>query len=94
MVQTKAVAIKARQKMIIKYGGEDGYRAAMRAIGHKGGLATGTNGGFAHSTANPSLAGAKGGARSRRGYMFVKETMFAMHYIDKATGEKVKFHKK
>lgn len=70
MAQTKEGAIKARAVMVAKYGGEEGFRAHLQAIGGVGGKKGNADGvikGFAAATPQQrSEWGKRGGAKSRR----------------------------
>ena len=57
--------LKWRATMLAKYKTEAALTAHMKAIASKGGT-NGTGYGFAHGTVDPHIAGAKGGAVSRK----------------------------
>lgn len=58
---------KMFKTMVEKHGSEEAAREWFSSIGRIGGSVKGTQGGFAHPSANPSLAGRRGGLKSRRG---------------------------
>jgi len=79
-MQTRAGAKKARETMIAKYGGEDGYREHLRTIGSQGGKLSG-NGGFASEKIGKdgltgkqraAISGAKGGRNGKRGKQIIE----------------------
>lgn len=68
MPGTKAGFIKTRQKLIEKYGSEEAYKEHFRTMGSLGGKnGKGTLKGFAASPELASMAGRKGGMKSKRG---------------------------
>lgn len=85
MAQTKVGAKKAvfsvRERL-----GQDWYSV----IGAKGGKASGTGGFYADRTV-AVRAGAKGGKLSKRGLSYVRSDDKYNYYINKLTGEPIKF---
>jgi general stress protein YciG len=65
MSGTKVGYAKVRIKMIQRFGSESAYLQWKRDSGSKGGKAS-TGYAFAHGKVDPSVAGARGGAVSRR----------------------------
>lgn len=65
MGQSKAGAAKAKQTLIDKHGGIEGYRAFMVSIAAKGGR-NGVGHEFGHGSVDPRVIGKIGGKASRR----------------------------
>lgn len=78
-----AASNKARQ-------GKDWY-SRIGKLGGQAGRGPHYHGGFAGAPERAPIAGAKGGARSRRGHKFIRETPKYFIYINNATDEEVRF---
>lgn len=87
MVGTKLGGLKAAKTNMERHG-KDFYRD----IGSKGGR-NGHTGGFCGDYERARVCGAKGGATSKRGLKFIKETATYRFYIIPETGEEVKYKK-
>ena len=82
---------KMFKTMVEKHGGEEAAREWFSSIGRRGGSVKGTQGGFAHPSANPSLAGAKAGRISKRGHKYIETKGEYNYYIALDTGNVVKY---
>lgn len=84
--------IKTEQKLLERYGGAEGLLKHRQAMGRVGGkLST-----KSHLKDNPNIAsaiGKVGGARSKKGYTYLRETRYTTYYLNKLTGEEETFTK-
>lgn len=85
------LAVKRQHETLLKkYGSEEAVHQYFVEMGRKGGLKTGKKG-FALNPSNARRAGVAGGAKSIRGYQFIREDEYTRWYKRRDTGEIVKY---
>ena len=92
MAGNKQAGQKTVATMVEKYGSYEAYRQAMRERASKGGSVKGTKGGFAADKERSRVSGALGGHRSKRGHKLIERYDTYGIYINKSSGETVRFN--